>query len=223
MVDQRGFKAETRALQQHHANIGTPFTGAHALDMAYQVQRMAFVDRVSAASLFYQNSVEAPIAEASAVNTDSRFFINDKSNTKDYELGWLAHPNASKLKCVLYVAMGATDLQLRISMTTKTLDPGNTVTTTQSERFDVVPVGRMPRAGKWSHHVLDIDHPPFSLGVCSIVHEPDYPADRTAPYAIAFDAYWHAPTNPDNISNTRRACLQSVRLWDVVIPPNPES
>ena len=79
----------------------------------------------------------------------------------------------------------------------------------------------MPALGGWGQRAGALDRWKLSYGIIDVL--PEYPADRTLPFAVRFKAQWSSDQDPTNLSITRAARLVTVQMYDIVTPPDPES
>ena len=219
MAIQRGLSVRCSPMRQHGSPVNGPLLSGHHLDLAYQVQRAAFYEKRTVKSYIWPFSTVAPAASSSSVNSVFNFIDGESSSAS---IPWLVHPNATRLKAVLYVALASDDSDLSIAIQTSTLL--SAVTTTRGDLVKVARVGAMPRIGYWGRgFVSSDDEPVYSLGIVSVEVEPDYPADRALPFAIGFKGSFDVKADPSDSGITRKAAIMSARIFDIVDPPDPES
>lgn len=227
MTKQRGLDATIRQFDEFAVNPTAPLGSVHSLDLAYQTQALAFKERASSMSFVFHSPPDAPDIRLNVPGTVDTLikFENGTTSTRDMmEVGWLAHPNATRLRAIVYVGIADIDLPFSMAMQTKTLLPADAVSTITGELTACVPNQRMLKMGVFSWPSFDPLRPLWSFGVCSLDVEPDYPADRTKPFCVSIFGQWNTLSGADpSIAKDRQAIIFSMRMWDIIDPPNPES
>ena len=237
MSIQRGIYTRVRALQRRHINPDAPMTSPVDLDLAYQTQRMAYVSKVNIKTFQFAGPLAAPQiiglddGGSNKINDYGAFMFDAQgtlgATSKTFDIPWVAHPNATKLKALVFVGRSTFDAELRIQMETRTMLTAIATVTSAPAIFP--PSQEMAKIGLWNRVQTELTNRhvgPMSYSFAPLTIEPTYPAGKkNTPFLVRFRGGWFKGDKSTSTAASvdRKASILCVRMWDEVDEPNPEA
>lgn len=222
MAEQKGLKTKIRPINKLHCAVSAPMSSAIDADLAYQTQALAFNESRSVRTYHYPTPKNcSPFFSSSLFDTDAAIYLpyNYVATGSIAEFGWLAHPKATRLVVEAVFGLPSyNDVTFYGKLNTGTLI--DAVASRSSAWTEILYSSKMPKMIDWPDIADGFWNEPFNIAYAGFDIKPDYPADRTKPFAFSIGIKVSGEQKPNTKSWSLH--LMSLVVRDEIDPPGAE-